>query len=122
MRKIDMSTPIKKQITLLGKSCAVVMKNGDTTSVTAIIDPVWPRSKSRFEGIYTELGELTTDYSIYIGPCDFDITRLGRNDTVIYDNREYYFVRADKCIVGDIVQFCTGVLKRVYKGDEYGER
>lgn len=118
MKKVDMHSVIKQKISLLGNSCKIMCADGED-SVVAIIDPVWPRTKSRFEGIYSKIGEVNTDYSIYIGPYDYDITRLSRDDTVISNGKSYYFVRADGCYVGGALQYYTGVLKRIYEEDDY---
>lgn len=117
MAGINMSSVISANISRLGRECVIVKSSGDEQSVVAMVQPIWRRSKSRFEGSFTEIGELVSDYCMYIGPSSFDITTLSKNDTVYVDDRAYYFEKADKCVVGGRVQYCNGVLKRIYKED-----
>lgn len=119
MKRIDISCSLKQYANLLGKTCTVIFENGDEVRVKAFISSVWHRNKSRFEGAFSQIGEVGTDYSIYIGPSDFDITVLSRDDIVISGSKKYCFVRAEAFVVGDVVQYYTGVLKRIYEGDGY---
>lgn len=117
MARIKLNNVISANINRLGRECVIDFSSGDRATVFAMVQPIWRKSKNRFEGSYTKLGELVSDYCMYIGPSDFDITKLRKNDTVYVDDRAYYFEKADKCIVGGMVQYCNGVLKRVYEED-----
>lgn len=120
MAGINKALLIKSCINRVGRMCYVVRSNGKEDSVTAVLQPVWKRTKSRFEGVFYPSGEVKNDYSIYIGPADYDITELDKNDTLICDDKKYYFERGERVVVGDNVQYFTGVLKQVYEEDDYG--
>lgn len=121
MAGINMSGIISANLSRLGRECKVVPSSGEGTTIVAMIQPIWRRTKSRFEGTYSKIGELVTDYCMYIGPSDFDITELTKQDTIYVDDGAYYFEKADKCVIGGVVQYCNGVLKRIYEvnGNDY---
>lgn len=117
MDRIDKSKIIAQYIKRLGQECIVKHANGDEDSVFAVLQPVWRKAKSKFEGVNSPIGEVKNDYYIYIGPVDYDITTLGKKDTLICDNKRFFFERAEKSMVSNIPHYCTGVLKRAY-GEE----
>lgn len=119
MNRIDKSQIISSCINMVGKECIIRHSNGLEDSIFAVLQPVWRRAKSRFEGVRSPIGEVQNDYYIFIGPCDYDITALSKDDTLICDGKRFYFERSEKVKVSNISHYCTGVLKRVYGEDEY---
>lgn len=116
MAGINISKTISDNIARYGRKCVVASSGGEAT-IVAMIQPIWRRSKNKFEGSYSKIGELISDYCMYIGPSDFDITALSKSDTLYVDDRAYFFEKADKFVVGGVVQYCNGVLKRIYEED-----
>lgn len=117
MAGIDKSGVCSKYISLLGRQCKINTASGDLLTIRAVIQPVWRRAKFKFLGDLIEVGESKDDFAIYIGPAGFDITALDKHDILQCSDCEYYFIRKEECIVDDRLQYYTGVLKRVYRGD-----
>ena len=115
--KIDMSDIIAGQLAKCGRTCTITKADGTVETVGAVIQQVWRRLKSKFESTTTGLGGTYTDYYLYYGPADCDITRLTQADIFESDGKKFYFVRSDRVLVGDTVQFYSGVLKLIYEGD-----
>lgn len=115
---IDRSKQCAYGLAKCGRPCTIHTVDGNTLSVTAVIQQVWRRLKSKFEPVTTRIGGAYTDYYMYYGPADCDITGLGQDDIFESDGIQYYFVRGERVIVNGIVQYYAGVLKRIYEGDK----
>ncbi|MDY4608884.1 MAG: hypothetical protein SO393_08290 [Eubacterium sp.] len=100
-----------------GRSFEIDYSDGKKGKGYAIIQQVWRRLKSKFEPVSSQLGMAYTDYYLYYGPAELDITRLKRDDMLTFDGVRYYFVRAERVAVGDTTQYYAGVLKQVYEED-----
>lgn len=118
MKSIDKSKECEKYLQMLGKSCVVKLSDGSEENILAVVQQVWRKSKSKFESTATKIGRTYNDYYIYIGPATCDITSLGENDILSCAGEDYFFVRTERVVVGDTVQFYTGVLKHIFKEDE----
>ena len=115
---LDRAQTIKAYLTRLGQQVTLI-RNGEETTVFAVIEQTWKRNKSRFEKNASPIGRYYNRYYIYYGPADYDIRTLSEEDCVLIDGETYYFVQADCVRVGETVQYYRGVLKHD-KGGSYG--
>lgn len=114
----DTSRLCSKYIDRYGQAFEIEYTSGEKISGNAIFQSVWSKTKSKFLGTNSQIGEINDDYLIYTGPAEIDITALGRRDTLILNGKEYYFVKSQMHYLANRKQYCSGVLRRIYRGDE----
>ncbi len=74
--------------------------------------------KTNFEPRLTEIGEVSADYFVYIGPYDHNIEALSESAFFFYDGKKYVFKKKEKVVVGGSVQYFWGVLKLVWEDND----
>lgn len=111
---------IRHRIERLGRS--VMLKDGEWNSVVfkALISPLWRKKSSNFENAYTELGSSLSEYYLYIGSANHNITDLSDDAVLMLDGEIYEFKHRDKTVVGDKLLYYTGVLRKLRGNKNYG--
>ncbi|MFR5875370.1 MAG: hypothetical protein ACLUFN_02645 [Eubacterium sp.] len=112
---LDKSKICKAYLKKLGKSVKLVKSDGSETEFFAVIGQTWNKNKSKFEDLSSRIGRYYNDYYTYIGPSDYDITVFNENDYIEYNGVRYFFVRQEAVIVGDTVQYYTGIMKKIFE-------
>ena len=108
---------IRHHIEKLGRS--VILSDGEWNSVVykALITPLWRKKSSNFENSYTEVGCCFSEYYLYIGSSNHNITDLSDDAILMMDGDSYEFKHRDKVIVDDKLLYYTGILRKL-KGDK----
>lgn len=114
---INKSTIIKRRLRQLGKRVTIMYEDGSQAEVYAVLNNTWSRNKTRFEAFSSMIGRYRNDYYVYIGPSDLDITALGENDYLICEDRRYKLVLSERVTTGNVLQYYTGILKRLQEDD-----
>lgn len=111
---------IRHRIEKLGRS--VVLSDGEWNSVPfkALISPLWRKKSSNFESIHTELGSCFSEYYLYIGSSNHNITDLSDDALLMFDGNTYEFKHRDKVIVDDKLLYYTGILRKLTEVKNYG--
>ena len=114
MNKADV---IKAQLSKIGST--VYLKDGEWASMPfkASLSRLWRKKSSGFEHILTELGDVGSDYYLYIGPYNHDIRTLSDKGLLLYNGDEYEFKCKDPVTFDDTVLYYSGVLRKLRKGD-----
>ncbi len=117
-------------------NCAIIIsdrldKTGNTvylrdeswisTPFKACIFRLWNRQRSAFEHDFTEIGQVTDDYYLYLGPAEHNITALSENAVVLADDGKYEFKRRNEFKSGDDVLYYTGILKKIQGEYDYDD-
>jgi hypothetical protein len=110
---IDKSEICKTYFKKIGKEVKIVKADGSEDNIFAVIGQLWQKNKSEFEELSSKIGRYYNDYYTYLGAYDIDITKFTDDDFIVDNDVKYYFVKADSVKVGNIVQYYTGILKKV---------
>lgn len=121
MQTLHYANTIKRYLNRVGRQCSVVHGDQCIAVANVVIQPVWRKAKNRFDPVPIPIGDMRNDYSIYIGPAVPDITLFGDDHILISDGVKYFFLKKERVIVGNTVQYCTGILKRLYEEDDYAD-
>lgn len=107
---------IKSQLDKIGSQ--VYLCDGDWTSMAfnACISHLWRKKSTDFEPDFTELGEVSKDYYLYIGPYSHNICDLSDSATLLWDGEVFAFKCRDKVVFGGKVVYYTGILRKL-KGE-----
>lgn len=108
---------IEDYLKRLGKPVIVKRADNSEEQIFAVIEQTWRKNKSKFEDASSMIGQHGEDFYEYFGPASFDITQMGDNDYFVCEGIKYYFVKTEKVIVGEHVQYYTGMLKRIWEDD-----
>ncbi|MBR5272479.1 MAG: hypothetical protein IKU25_03680 [Clostridia bacterium] len=88
-----------------------------STPYRALIHPLRYKNKMYLEGKFTDIGNSTSGYYLYIGPSDHDITKLGNDAVIISGDEKYVITRAERCYLGEEVTHIWAILRNV-EGEE----
>lgn len=116
---IDKSKICRKYFDKLGRTVKLVKADGSEEQFLAVIWQTWNKNKSKFEDLSSKIGLYYNDYYTYIGPSDYDITALSKNDYIECGASRYFFVRSEAVSTGDVVQYYSGILKKIVEEDSY---
>lgn len=107
---------IKAQIDKIGRQ--IYLQDGDWTSMpfNACISHLWRKKSSDFEPDYTELGKVSRDYYLYIGPYNHNICDLSDDTVVLMDGEKFIFRCKDPVLFGSNAIYYTGILRKL-KGE-----
>lgn len=107
---------IRHQIEKYG--CSVELIDGDWISVPfkALISPLWRKKTSNFEAGFTELGTNLSEYYMYIGSANHNITDLSESAVLRFSDEVFEFKHRDRVTVNDEVLYYMGILRKL-KGD-----
>lgn len=107
---------IKSQLDKIGSQ--VYLRDGDWTSMAfnACVSHLWRKKSTDFENDFTELGEVSRDYYLYIGPYNHNICELSDNAALLMDGEKFIFKCRDSVAFGGNVVYYTGILRKL-KGD-----
>lgn len=108
---------IKHQLCRVGNTARLA--DGDTLSLPfyCTLQQTWRKNKSNFEDKHTPIGRIGTDYYLYIGPFDRDITALSKHGVLLAGNQKYVFLKKEAVCIRDQVLYYTGVVKKIVEGD-----
>lgn len=117
---MDKEYIIRHHIEKLGRS--IMLKDGEWSSVLfkALISPLWRKKSSNFESSHTEIGSCFSEYYLYIGSSNHNITDLSDDAVLMLDGDAYEFKHREKVIVDDEILYYTGILRKLTEGDNYG--
>jgi hypothetical protein len=101
----------------IGKTVTLYTTADNGVTYHAVVSQTWRKNKAKFEESLTELGRVSNDYYIYLGPADYDICALGDEAYILCDGERFKFLKTERVIVGDKVQFFTAVLKKIWECD-----
>lgn len=111
---------IRHHIEKLGRSVMLCDGNWNSVVFKALISPLWRKKSSNFESVHTELGSCFSEYYLYIGSSNHDITDLSDNAVLTLDGDTYEFKHRDKVIVDDKLMYYTGILRKLTEVIDYG--
>lgn len=80
---------------------------------------LWNKQRSAFEPEFGELGQAISDYYLYIGPADHDITALSDDAVLSMNGVNYEFKRRNPFEVGGEVLYYTAILRKMQESDFY---
>ncbi|MCM1114360.1 MAG: hypothetical protein NC397_02565 [Clostridium sp.] len=106
---------IRHNIEKLGSMVEIKDEDWKSMPFKALITPLWRKKSSNFEAQYTELGESKSEYFLYIGPANHNITALSDRAMLLCGERIYEFKHSDRREIHDEVLYYTGIL-RLLKG------
>jgi hypothetical protein len=66
----------------------------------------------------SELGRISKDYYMYIGPANHDITVLSDKARLLYQDDKFIFKKRDAVKVNDKVIYYTASLRRVWEDED----
>lgn len=107
---------IKNQLCRVGNSARLA--DGDTYSMPfyCTLQQTWRKNKSNFKDKYTPIGTVGTDYYLYIGPFDCDITALSADGMLLQNGQKYEFLKKEAVYVQNQVLYYTGVVRKIAEG------
>ena len=79
----------------------------------AFIEPLRYKSRMYLEMVQTVGGILSESRFLYLGPKEFDVTKLGVSDFIESHGVRYYCVIAEPVYFGDRLIYYRGILKKV---------
>lgn len=108
---------IKKE--LRGAGVRACLTDGDWTSMPfyCTLQQTWRKNKSNFESIKTEIGTVSRDYYLFIGPYDHDVTALSDDAVLTINGVRFAFLKREAIRLGDGVIYYTGILKRIWEDE-----
>ena len=109
---------IESQLSRIGSDAYVYDGERVFPPVRCMISHLWRRKSTAFEPTYTELGRLSREYYLYIGPASFDILSLSEDAYVIFAGNRFSFRNRDAVTVGGRVVYYTGILRKTGKESE----
>lgn len=114
---MDKGLLIKSQLDKIG--CQVYLKDGDWTSMAfnACVSHLWRKKSTAFEPDYTELGYVSKDYYLFIGPYNHNVCALSDEALLLFDGEEFEFKCKDPVLFNGEVLYYTGILRKL-KGDD----
>lgn len=107
---------IKNQLCRVGNTARLA--DGDYLSMPffCTLQQTWRKNKTNFEKSHTPLGLVSTDYYMYIGPFDSDITALSDSGELVIQGERFEFLKKEAVLMGDDVLYYTGVVKKIVEG------
>lgn len=118
MRCEDIYSLIKDNIYLYGQACSITRKNGEVIDTYTVTRRLWKTNKTRLQPSATMLGRSEKNYMIAIFAFDAPVEDCGEGDTVVIENKKFYFVRVDKMMSGGYLQYYSAVLREVESEEE----
>lgn len=114
---MDTQGIIKRQIEKIGST--VELRDGAWSSVPyrAVISPLWRKKSSEFEEKLTELGADISEYYLYIGGADHNITALSDEAVLICGGKAYEFKHGDSRASADRTLYYIGILRKLRGGN-----
>ncbi len=112
---MDKANLIKKELNKVGKEVFLADGSWVSTPFFAVVQQKWKQTKTNFEPKITEIGEVSVDYFVYIGPYDHDIVSLSDNAFLLLGNEKYVFKKRERVVVGGKTQYYWGILRRVWE-------
>lgn len=109
---------IKNELIKVGKEVFLADGSWVSTPFFAVIQQKWKETKTNFEPRVTEIGEVSADYFVYIGPYDHDIEALSENGFLLYGDEKYIFKKKERVVLGNRVQYFWGILRRVWEDND----
>lgn len=108
---------IKKGLEKTGRQ--VVLEDGSWSSTPfyAVLRQKWKSYKSDFEFSETEIGRVSADYCIYIGPYDHDITALSDDAVLCVDGFKYIFKKKETEKIGGETVYYSGIVRRIWEDE-----
>lgn len=115
---LNKSKLCKKYINALGREVTIIKSNGSEDKLLAVVQSIWRGGRERYEKHNTEIGLNLDDYYSFICSNDYDITNLTENDIVYFENKKYHFVHTEPIVVGGVIQYYTGTIKREWEAKD----
>lgn len=109
---------IKNELIKVGKEVFLADGSWVSTPFFAIIQQKWKETKTNFEPKITEIGEVSADYFVYVGPYDHDIEALSDNALLLFGDEKYIFKKKERVVIGGVTQYFWGILRRVWGEDD----
>lgn len=109
---------IKKQLDKIGNTVYLKEDEWISTPYKAVITHLWRKKSSNFEPQLTELGVVSNEYYLYIGPANHNIKVLSNDAVLIFDDCQYEFKCKDSVRLGDQTVYYTGILRKITGGQE----
>lgn len=116
---MDKTRDIQKIMKLCGRTACFETDGACSDTFKCLIASTWRNNKTNFEPAAQPAGFAETDYYVYLGPADRDITALPDTAFVLSKDERYVFKKREAFVVGDNVQFYWGILRRCTE-DENG--
>ncbi|MGN0522374.1 MAG: hypothetical protein ACI4IQ_07035 [Eubacterium sp.] len=110
---------IASQLDKIGNTAHLKDGGWVSTPFKACVFRLWNKQRSAFEPDITEIGSVTSDYYLYIGPADHDITALSEEVTLLTNGGKYEFKRRNAFEVGDEALYYTGILRKIQGESDY---
>lgn len=109
---------IKNQLCRVGSTARLA--DGDYLSMpfSCTLQQTWRKNKTNFEKSHTPLGLVSTDYYLYIGPFDSDITALSDSGELIFQDERFQFLKREAVLMGNDVLYYTGVVKKIVEDSD----
>ncbi|MBR3148968.1 MAG: hypothetical protein IKF64_02270 [Eubacterium sp.] len=114
----DFSCSIKAQLQRVGRPITVIDKNGGEEIIFAVVQQSWRRNKTNFEDKAEKPGRVYNEYCEIICPFDFDIKGCDRSTVFVIDGDRYELCRSEAVKAFGRIQFCRGIIKRIWEADE----
>ncbi len=109
---------IKKGLEKTGRQVTLEDAGWSSVPFYAVIKQKWKSYKSDFEFNETEIGRVSADYCIYIGPYDHDITALSDNAVLCVDGRKYMFKKKETEKLGGETVYYSGIVRRIWEAED----
>ncbi|MCC8073247.1 MAG: hypothetical protein LIO62_03885 [Clostridiales bacterium] len=108
---------IQTQLKRIGNK--VYLKDGDwvSTPFHAVLNHLWRKKSSAFEGTQTELGKHYSEYYLYIGPFDHNIKSLSDDALLTFGDDSYEFKNRDSVKIDDEIIYYTAVVRKITEGN-----
>ncbi len=110
---------IKKQIEMAGKEVRFSEYGWDSAPFRAVVTHLWRRKSSDFEPKFTEIGAAYSQYYLYIGSSEHDITSLSDDALLVMDGEKYEFKCKDAVFFDNRIIYYTGILRALKENSDY---
>lgn len=108
---------VKRQLDTIGNTVYLQEGSWNSMPFKASLSRLWRRKNSRFEKRLTELGEVYSDYYLYVGPYNHNICDLSDEALLIYDGVRYEFKCKDPVKINDETIYYSAILRRITEAD-----
>lgn len=110
---------IKKQIEIAGQEVHFREDGWNSAPFRAVVTHLWRRKSSDFEPKFTEIGSAYSQYYLYIGPSDHNITLLSDEAVLVMNGDKYEFKCKDAVFFNNKVIYYTGILRVLKENGNY---
>lgn len=118
MKCEDIYNLIKNNIYLYGQACSITRKSGEVINTYAVTRRLWKTNKTRLQPTATMIGMSEKNYMIAIFASNVPVEDCSEEDTIVFENKKFYFVRVDKMMAGGYLQYYSAVLREVESEEE----